>query len=520
MTDHNNPTIQVEGAALPGIVCEAEQHLLESGAPVYQRDGKLIRIGRFPIHDGKPDLHFVEICKDGLVEILTSIITWRKMEGKTEKSVACPGQVAATYLARSGMWRVPVIRAVITAPTLRPDESVLDQPGYDKATGLFYDPQGVKFPDIPLNPTKQDARECLDTLIGLVSEVPFVVDDEHGAVSRSVFLSSLLSALIRTMLPAVPLHGFSSPTPGSGKSILVNGVTYLLTGNPASPITQGGEDETVKTLSSALQAGYAVISLDNCETPIGGAMLCQAVSEPYLSVRVFGKTELKKITNTAMYFATGNNLTFTGDIVRRALRCKIDAQCERPEDRKFKTTRPDIAMRENRVEIVMAGLIVLRAFFAAGCPSRTEPVGTFEKWSTTVRDCLIWLGEPDPWFSTETIRNEDPQIENNIAALHVWHDSFGTDKKTSKVVMDAVNAKTESTMGSLPKFVNSALRDALQVVTNNDLNSRCIGNWLSSIKDRPIGGFIAVQAGKLDGNMQWRVHTTAKQDSPNHSMFE
>ncbi len=67
-------------------------------------------------------------------------------------------------------------------------------------------------------------------------------------------------------------------------------------------------------------------------------------SEPELSLRVFGKTELKKISNTAMYFATGNNLMFTGDMVRRALRCTIDAGCERPEERKFKTVRLDTAM--------------------------------------------------------------------------------------------------------------------------------------------------------------------------------
>ena len=39
----------------------------------------------------------------------------------------------------------------------------------------------------------------------------------------------------------------------------------------------------------------------------------------------------------AMLFATGNNLTFSGDVIRRTLMCTMDAGVERPELRDFKT---------------------------------------------------------------------------------------------------------------------------------------------------------------------------------------
>jgi putative DNA primase/helicase len=375
------PTISYVDGALPAIVQEAEEYLIASEVPVYQRDGKIVRVGRFPIHDGHPSLSFVELTKDALVELFTTIIQWRKFDGRKgeEKVVNCPDRVAMTYQSRSGKWRLPVIRSIITTPTLRQDGSLLEEPGYDRVTGLYFDPQGIRFPSISVAPAKDDAHQALKYILGFVSEVPFVVDDDYGDINRSVFLSGLLSALVRPILPAVPLHGFNAPAAGSGKSILVNAITSVVTGSPASPISQGSEEEMVKTLSSALQAGYRFISFDNCEHPLGGAVLCQAVSEPYLSLRVFGKTELKQISNTAMYFATANNLMFTGDMVRRALRCTIDAGCERPEERKFKTLRPDIAMANNRVEIVVAGLTILRAFFHAGCPKQSEPAGNFER---------------------------------------------------------------------------------------------------------------------------------------------
>lgn len=343
----------------------------------------------------------------------------------------------------------------------------------------------------------------------MVAEVPFVEHEEYGAVSRSVFLSALLSALIRPILPAVPLHALSAPTPGSGKSILVHGICILVTGHPCPMLSQSAnEEEAAKVLSSALMAGYPVICFDNCEEPLGGAILCQAVSEPYLSVRILGKSELKKITNSAMYFATGNNLTLTGDIIRRAMRCTIDAKQERPEERKFTTARPDLAMNANRPDLVAAGLTVLRAFLVAGAPvSGFEPVGTFEAWSRMVRDCLIWLGEPDPWLSTEQIRNEDPAIENNIAALRALFETFATGKFTTKEVVDAafereVDGENFHTSG---KYVNPVLNDALRVVTNNAVNSQNLGNWLRVLKDRPYCGFVVTQAGKIDGHNRWQV---------------
>jgi putative DNA primase/helicase len=213
------PQILFEADRLHIIVADAERHLIASGEPIYQRDGKIIRIGRFPTKGCKPDLKFVEVSKEWLIGKLTEIISWSKMEGRKQVAIGCPFSVAATYLAQSGQWRLPVLTAVVTAPTLRQDGSLLCQPGYDDATGLYFDPQGVDFPTIPENPTKEDARACLDWMIQIVREVPFVHDEQYGQVNRSVFLSAVLSALMRTAIPTVPLHGFSAPKAGSGKSI-------------------------------------------------------------------------------------------------------------------------------------------------------------------------------------------------------------------------------------------------------------------------------------------------------------
>jgi hypothetical protein len=223
---------------------------------------------------------------------------------------------------------------------------------------------------------------------------------------------------------------------------------------------------------------------------------------------VLGKSELKKITNTALYYATGNNLIFTGDINRRAMRCIIDPKCERPEERKnFQTVRPDKAFAAQRAELVAAGLTVLRAFCVAGQPtSGLQPVGSFEDWSAWVRNCLVWLGEPDPWRSTEAMRGEDPVLANNIAALDAWYEKMNGPVTAKEVYDKAIEKIQQFTPGQPPyRFLNPELQDALRLVTGNDMNTTTLGRWISHVKDRPFGGYVLKLHGLRKGINRWQV---------------
>lgn len=108
---------------------------------------------------------------------------------------------------------LPVLTGIINYPTLRPDGSILDLPGYDAQTGLLFDPQEVRFPALPRHPDRDTALRALCLLKDLISTFPLVTDAD-----RSVALSGILTALIRRSLPTAPLHGFNAPTAGSGKS--------------------------------------------------------------------------------------------------------------------------------------------------------------------------------------------------------------------------------------------------------------------------------------------------------------
>src|SRR5262249_1873241 len=52
-------------------------------------------------------------------------------------------------------WRFPSIVGIVNSPTMRPNGSLLTEPGYDAATQLWYKSSGdVTLPPVPERPTK------------------------------------------------------------------------------------------------------------------------------------------------------------------------------------------------------------------------------------------------------------------------------------------------------------------------------------------------------------------------------
>ena len=160
--------------------------------------------------------------------------------------------------------------------------------------------------------------------------------------------------------------------------------------------------------------GARLISIDNCELSLGGALLCQTATQHFIKVRVLGFSKSVLIVNTALLFATGNNLKLYGDMLRRGLICRLDAGEERPELRTFEQEDPERALKRERGRYAVAALTVLRAYIIAGRPIRRQPLGGFEGWSDLVRNALLWLGEEDPVETVESARAEDPERQRLV----------------------------------------------------------------------------------------------------------
>jgi len=106
---------------------------------------------------------------------------------------------------------------------LRADGSICEVAGYDRASGLLFKPEGEHYPPVPVSPSEADAVAALEKLIALIKDFLFVRGQD-----RSVALSAMLTTFDRRSMSTAPLHAFSSPAAGTGKSLLVDCVPCSL----------------------------------------------------------------------------------------------------------------------------------------------------------------------------------------------------------------------------------------------------------------------------------------------------
>jgi putative DNA primase/helicase len=503
------PTIRVRGGALPLVVDDAERALLAARLPLYQRGSMVVRsaISTITTADGRkiPAPRLVAVTRHHIAEAMTVAAAWERFDQRAGEWLAtdCPLRIADTYLARDGLWRLPVLTGMIGCPTLRADGSILERPGYDTVTGLLFDPQGAAFFPMIDRPDRDQALAALSYLRALIGTFPFV-----GDADRAVALSAILTALIRCSLSAAPLHGFSAPTAGTGKSLLVDIAGMIATGRPVSVIAQGKtEEEMEKRLGAALIAGDPLISIDNCATGLGGELLCQTLTQPMLKVRILGRSVNAEVPTVATVFATGNNLAVVGDMSRRTIRCSLDAGVERPELREF-ARDPVATVAASRADYVSAALTLLRAYHVAGQPQQTTPLGSFTDWSRRVRDALIWLGEADPCATMEAVRDADPRLESLNTVVAQWSAHLGNRRVSVKEAIDvAADQRAAGFYSGRMEFVNPEFREALLTVAGDGgaISGRRLGKWLAAHQGRIVHGMKFQPDGVVAGIARWRL---------------
>jgi len=423
------PTIRITAGELARIVDEVDQALAAADGNLYAYGNKLVQIvtGEIRTTQGKEkSLRLSTITPPSLLYQISVAAVFEKYNAKVKGWVTtdCPHLVAATYIDRES-WQMPTLLGIVTCPTLRPDGSVLSTPGYDEQTGLFFDPGGVTFPPVPERPTKAQAEAALKELKAPIEKFKFV-----NPQSRSVALSGFITTVVRRALDTAPMHCFDAPVAGSGKSLLGDVASVIVTGHRAAVTGADNREELEKKLAASLLGGDTVIMLDNMDQPVGGQLLCQMLTQTKVKPREFGKLKNIEVPSNAMIFANGNNLVIEGDVTRRTLVGRIDPEVERPEMREFDFHPVQMAI-ERRPRLVCAALTIVRAGIVARDKPKIVKLGSFERWSELVREALIWLGEADPVIVMDDVRQADPKLQTLRTMMEAWHQTIGINSEQS-----------------------------------------------------------------------------------------
>jgi hypothetical protein len=230
-----------------------------------------------------------------------------------------------------------------------------------------------------------------------------------------------------------------------------------------------------------LMKGKQLIAIDNCNFPLDGDLLNQALTQAQLEMRVLGESRDAVTRCATVHSATGNNLVIVGDLTRRSLKGRLDPKVERPELEQFNYD-PIADAKAARGEIVAAALTMLRAHHVAGRPGRLPQLQSFAEWSDVVRSAMVWGGVEDPVETQETLRENDPALTTLIRIATAWRTAFGNETRTvSEAIADA---EQRTSIGAYDDqksvLANPIINEALMAVAarNRAINSEVLGKYL------------------------------------------
>src|SRR5262249_22130913 len=151
---------------------------LERDDAIYQRGGMLVRVVRdvSPAAKGirRPFAPRIEPLPPPLLrERLAANARWitiqESKEGVVEKPAPPPAWCVAAVHARADWPGIRHLESIVDYPVLRPDGTILSQPGYDPETGLQLESVDA-FPTISERPSRAEAIAALDVLLDVVAD--------------------------------------------------------------------------------------------------------------------------------------------------------------------------------------------------------------------------------------------------------------------------------------------------------------------------------------------------------------
>jgi DNA polymerase-1 len=300
--------------------------------------------------------------------------------------------------------RLPWLTAITRSPLVLADGTVLTESGYHAASGVYLDltpdVQGIQVPDYP---SDTDITEA----VSLLCDDLFAMDGADGydgwafarVADQTSAIAGLITPVIRAVVRKVPMLLFDGLHRGVGKNGCLDVIHRVAFGAPA-PIqtTPKSDEEMDKRITAKLRASADTVCLDEVQDDEGSRLTSNALgaaltSEIYES-RKLGSSEMLSLPQTASWYGLGNNIEIPGDMVRRVYTCRMASDRDDLETRDNFRHDLDTWVPEHRAELLRAVLVLVRAWYARGCPAAPRAFGfkSFTEWQHVVGGILHLAG--------------------------------------------------------------------------------------------------------------------------------
>ena len=392
--------------------------------------------------------------------------------------------------------RVRALRQIVAHPVYLPGFE-LAQSGWNPSAGVFYDEPPVL---AGLAPRPDGALEVLRDLL---VDWPFA--DE---ACRQNALGMMLTAVLRPAIDGpLPFHLVMASLERTGKGKLIDtALGYAVLGRAIEPIQLGEEEaEREKRITSLVLRGVGAVHFDNisADQVLNSASLASlGTAYPNWSGRILGVSKVPVLPNAGIWVMSGNNVSATGELVKRTVPVVLQPRDDRPHLR-TDFVHPDCFAyaRERRRAVLEALLGLVEQWKAAGRPTCDVAMGGYERWIEAVGGCLRHAGAAH-WMTNYTkwvTQADDAQVDAEVL-VREWAKEFGTRVVTATQLFPILERT-----GAF-RWVLSRPSHAGQIVAFGR-------RVLKSLVNRPVQGWI-VRMTESGSSATYRLEPLVRPEAP------
>ena len=282
------------------------------------------------------------------------------------------------------------VKGIVDHPIIAPNLVMVTKQGYDPNMQLIAEFDCERFEVLDKRLSDTEVMLHLDRISAPFSGFAFASDADYTVAIAAVF-----SAVVRQVVPTCPVFGFDAPMQGSGKTLLAETIAMIATGQNASALAPGRADydeEFRKRLFALLLRGEKVCLFDNIVGEFDSPSFAAAVTSEYYEDRILQHSKTSKIFVKTLFLMTGNNLRFSGDMVRRVLRCRLVPK-EKDLAKRCFNFDPAERAKAQRDDIISSVLSLINHWKHCGQPKKDGTFTSFSEWDTLVRQPIAFLGK-------------------------------------------------------------------------------------------------------------------------------
>lgn len=295
---------------------------------------------------------------------------------------------------------------------------------------------------------------------------------------------------------------FDKPSPGTGATLLANIISLIATGRDASMAAAPKDDESWrKAITSILMKGPSITVIDNIEGILSSASLGAVLTTTRWSDRILGGNQWVNLPNYGIWIGTGNNILLAGDLPRRCIWIRVDAEIPRPwlrKDEEFKHPKLKKWVIENRGRLLAAILTIAKGWIRDGRPEwQGQNLGKYEEWCKIVGGVISYMGIEGFLENLESMYDKmDQETLKWEMFFEIWHQEIGGEAITSAKLANILK-DNENLSNSLPDSLPSL---------NDKSFTRSLGNSLAHRDHIKYSNGLTLQrAGEERHAVKWRV---------------